>query len=741
MLLLRFNGFAESDDSADHSRITDLALVDLDGVAQLYSTTRYDGVLQHWDISGSQISLGDVLGFEGPLRAGAVSGIVDVQTGTGVRLLTGGAQDGDLQLVTLDTSGTFAGRATLGSLPATFDGLQHMSTVRLADGTLAIFGALAGSTGIARLRFNADGVPIDHAVLQDPTAATASAISGTAHAIVGGQSYLLSISTNQNGLTSRAISATADLSNVLSIGADDGLWIDAPTALATATLGGQTYAIVASANTDSLSVVEIAPDGSMIVRDHLMDSRETRFGGVTTIEVLQSDGKTYVVAGGADDGVSMLMLLQGGLLVHRDSIEDTVDYSLDNVSAVAAIQRAAGLDIFVASSSETGITQLRYDTGLAGITATATAAGGLLQGTAGVDILQGHDGDDVITADAGNDILRDGAGVDVLSGGSGADLFILSADGQTDTITDFTVGEDKLDLSLWPMLRDISQLNISLRADGMKITYGSEILFVQSADGNTIDYRGLQTADLIGGSRLSSIIVPGYPGPATPTPYSDPVSDPAPDQGGPNDVFVALQMIAGNNIDVLRSAFGDQDPTFVGVVSNGTDLSESFAGTAGFDLIFMGGGHDIANGGADDDIIFGRAGDDLLFGDAGADTLYGGVGNDTLWGGDGQDYLEGGSGDDRLVGGFGDDILAGGAGADTFVFHGGNDMISDFDSGVDQIIFGTNLWTGLTSAADLLFFYGSLDATGAVIAFDTGDTLRIEGITDLSLLADDITLF
>ena len=202
-----------------------------------------------------------------------------------------------------------------------------------------------------------------------------------------------------------------------------------------------------------------------------------------------------------------------------------------------------------------------------------------------------------------------------------------------------------------------------------------------------------------------------------------------------------MHIIAANNIGTLRNALGDQSPVPTGSIFNGTDQSEVIAGSAGFDLILAGGGHDTASGGAGDDIIFGRAGDDTLYGDAGADTLFGGAGNDTLSGGDDQDFLNGGAGDDSLAGGFGDDILVGGTGADSFIFHGGSDTITDFATGEDQIIFGANLWTGLTSAADLLFFYGSLDPTGAVISFENGDTLRIEGVTELTLLADDITLF
>lgn len=481
----------------------------------------------------------------------------------------------------------------------------------------------------------------------------------------------------------------------------------------------------------------------MTVRDHVLDARETRFGGVTSIEVIEADGKTYVIAGGADDGVSVFELLEGGLLVHRAAIEDTVDMSLDNVSAIAARERAAGLDIFVSSSSETGITQLRLDTGPAGITKTATLMGGLLTGTNGNDILQGHNGDDRIEAGGGDDILRDGAGSDVLTGGAGADLFILTADGNADTITDFTVGEDKIDLSLWPMLRDISQLFITLQDDGMRIIYGDEALNVQSADGAPIDYRGLSTTDLIGASRLPVNITPGYPGPATPLPDTggDPPETPA-DQGGPNNMLAPLQRIKSSNFDLLSDTMnappGDQGG---GIVINGRDITETLTGGDGSDLIFAGAGNDTIQGLSGDDTLFGRAGDDAINGGDGADTLFGGRGADIIAGGNGQDMLDGGDGDDRLEGNGGDDVLYGRSGADTFIFATGADRISDFEQGIDRIILDPGLWTGLTSAADVLFVYGNIAEGRATIDFEDGNVLTIDGITDPATLADDISLF
>lgn len=726
-----------------YSRITDLMIVDVGGIAQLYSGTRYDGVLRQWNIDSGILSIGESQPFAGGVLAGGMGGIAAISQGTASGLLVGGGAGGALQTLRLDPDGGFGNTTTLGTLPAAFDGFQLGVAVNLPDGTQAVFGALAGASGLARLRFDAQGALRDYLILQDAVATSTAGIAATATTTIGGQNFIITASGIQNGITARAVDGAGQVASETTIGADDGLWISAPTALGVATLGGVTYVVLGAAGTDSLSVIELAPDGSMTVRDHVLDARETRFGGVTSIEVIEADGKTYVIAGGADDGVSVFELLEGGLLIHRAAIEDTVDMSLDNVSAIAARERAAGLDIFVASSSETGVTQLRLDTGPAGITQTATLMGGLLTGTNGNDILQGHDGDDRIEAGGGDDILRDGAGSDVLTGGAGADLFILTADGNADTITDFTAGEDRIDLSLWPMLRDISQLFITLQDDGMRIIYGDEVLNVQSADGAPIDYRDLSTTDLIGASRLPVNITPGYPGPATPLPDTggDPPETPA-NQGGPNNMLAPLQRIKSSNFDLLSDTMnappGDQGG---GIVINGRDITETLTGGDGSDLIFAGAGNDTIQGLSGEDTLFGRAGDDAIDGGDGADTLFGGRGADIITGGNGQDMLDGGDGDDRLEGNGGNDVLYGRSGADTFIFATGADRIADFEQGIDRIILDPGLWTGLTSAADVLFVYGEFSEGRAMIDFEDGNVLTIDGITDPATLADDISLF
>jgi len=64
----------------------------------------------------------------------------------------------------------------------------------------------------------------------------------------------------------------------------------------------------------------------------------------------------------------------------------------------------------------------------------------------GNDFVNGLSGDDLLRGGTGNDTLSGGIGFDVLTGGLGKDTFVLAENAGTDTITDFNVDEDLLQL-------------------------------------------------------------------------------------------------------------------------------------------------------------------------------------------------------------------------------------------------------------------------------------------------------
>ncbi|WP_419900133.1 hypothetical protein [Roseomonas sp. USHLN139] len=90
--------------------------------------------------------------------------------------------------------------------------------------------------------------------------------------------------------------------------------------------------------------------------------------------------------------------------------------------------------------------------GAGSINGTGNGLANVITGNSRANTLDGGNGDDTLSGGGGNDILKGGAGRDTLTGGSGADQFhfttALNASNNVDTITDFTVAEDLIYLSL-----------------------------------------------------------------------------------------------------------------------------------------------------------------------------------------------------------------------------------------------------------------------------------------------------
>ena len=93
-------------------------------------------------------------------------------------------------------------------------------------------------------------------------------------------------------------------------------------------------------------------------------------------------------------------------------------------------------------------------------------------------LVQGTDGRDKLRGTDLNETFRDGAGIDNMFGFGGADIFELAADGVADSIKDFQIGEDLINISAWGAT-GFGDLNLISHKDRKTIiTYADEILAV-----------------------------------------------------------------------------------------------------------------------------------------------------------------------------------------------------------------------------------------------------------------------
>lgn len=112
-----------------------------------------------------------------------------------------------------------------------------------------------------------------------------------------------------------------------------------------------------------------------------------------------------------------------------------------------------------------------------------------LTGGASKDTIIGGAGDDTIYGGDGDDFILAGAGDDTITGGAGEDTFFYMAGDGDDTITDFTDGEDVINLSL---MRGISGFDdLTITADGT-----TAVIDLTDHGGSTIRLENFAVGDL-----------------------------------------------------------------------------------------------------------------------------------------------------------------------------------------------------------------------------------------------------
>ena len=303
-------------------------------------------------------------------------------------------------------------------------------------------------------------------------------------------------------------------------------------------------------------------------------------------------------------------------------------------------------------------------------------------------------------------------GNDTLGGGARADVFVFGPDHGNDVITDFTNGEDVIDLSAFSTIADFSDLTITSDENGVTIDLGAH-------GGGTILLQGVAIADLD----------------AEDFRFHADQAEPLLDGGGTSGDDV---LEADDDGDRLDGGAGDD-------ILTGGAGADILLGREGDDRLHGGAGNDVLEAGAGDDWLHGGEGADDVWGGAGDDILHGGAGDDALEGHGGDDRLHGGAGDDELYGGEGADVLDGGAdndtlsgeaGNDTFVFAAGhgNDTITDFTDGGDLI--DLTAIAGISGFEDLTI---TADGDDAVIDLTAhgGGTIRLENFAVSDLDAAD----
>ncbi|NWC09397.1 right-handed parallel beta-helix repeat-containing protein [Pseudomonas agarici] len=382
----------------------------------------------------------------------------------------------------------------------------------------------------------------------------------------------------------------------------------------------------------------------------------------------------------------------------------------DTASGTYAIQVSA-TDGSHATVSDT-FTLAVQDVPASPIVIDGTPGNDTLTGTMANEQLFGGAGGDLVNGGAGNDILVGGSGIDKLTGGAGADVFRFTSQldsyrtettGASDQILDFSVSDDKIDVSA------LGYTGLGNGRDGtLLVTYSAATHRTYLKD-LTADANGNRFEVSLAGNLLNSLSASHFvfadqhtPGNVAPV-VSIPLLDQNATERTPFTYTVTHNSFTDANQDQLSYtatlANGSALPTWLSFNAATLTFSGTPPSTAAGDYSVLIKATDPAGATVSDGFELTVADDptNTLTGTNGADTLNGTTGTDLILGLGGNDTINAGAGMDIIDGGSGRDELHGGSGADTFRYDNTLDSYRDYDTG------------GITATDTLIDFSAGVD--------------------------------
>jgi Ca2+-binding RTX toxin-like protein len=722
------------------SWITDFVVTEQGGNRMLYAATRSGGGVLAFDIDAGMVVV-DQIAFSVNSALPAPATLDLVSFGGHRQLIVSGSNQSTLLTYRIETSGTLGAAVKPAGGPAGVISAQELVEM---GGQTWLYAAMTDSGSVRAYAMAANGTLT---LVQELSLMPALQGVNTGELVqltVQGARYLVASQPGLDRISLLQIGSDGRLTLRDSLGAADGLGINAPSDIHGVVAHGVTYLVVAAAGSSSLSVIEVGTDGQMTPRDHVVDTLNTRLQGVQTFDSFNHGGRSFIVAGGGDGGLELLEILPGGRLIRLTQLLDSSVTATGGVSAITATGLGDQIEIFVAGEGA-GILRLMLNLSALGQVMVSGEGADSLSGGALDDLITGAAGNDRLSGGAGDDVMTDGTGADTLAGGAGADLFVLSSDGERDVIADFQLGIDRLDLSAWGAVYSLSELTLSATATGILLAYGTEVLEIRAANLLTIQPQqltvqdlfplwhapsanrdaqgrilGNETAEFLSGTSQNDVFL--WSG-GSDTIAGDAGWDIADFTGATRPILIDMLFPnsstgAGDQITLIEIevVWGSAQADTI----YGSNLAEAFSGSAGNDILVGRGGNDSQFGSTGDDVLVGSAGADWLDGEAGFDTagywnaavglvidmvspssgtgeaagdrfsgieqIVGSAYADTIGGTADGNRLDGGAGADRLLGREGDDTLIGGQGDDVLLGGAGADVLQA-GSGFDTVAY------------------------------------------------------
>ncbi len=471
--------------------IADLEYIDLDGVAYLAVASEADDAVTMFRLmDGAAPVMVTTISYTPVSGTLVASDISFIDGPNGPQLMTLGRYDDNFGLYDIDGTGALDLNVPLIDAGGTYNRGSVGIATTIGDRTIFYSASLEANTiRLFEVSAGQSPVHINHweEISTGADDAGRRGVSAMAHFEMHGQAFLATSNLHDDRVVLWYTRWDGRLRFRDEVTNDDQLGISAVTALAGVQAEDRAFLLVANSMADSISVLRVSVNGTFNLVDTFYDTRDTRFGGITAMEVIEHDGRIFVFAGGADDGITLLELSHRGQLRLVAVIADDFPIALGNISSIEVRMEGDIAHVYVGSQNEHGFTELTIDLSRSGQDIRGGTGNDTLIGTSGDDVIWGMGHKDTLYGGNGDDRLIDGRGKDWLYGGDGADIFEFTEDGRSDFIMDFEIGIDRIDLSDFDHLYHISSLEIGTREGGAVIFVADDIIRITSVDGQPID--------------------------------------------------------------------------------------------------------------------------------------------------------------------------------------------------------------------------------------------------------------
>jgi Ca2+-binding RTX toxin-like protein len=477
--------------------VSDLQFATIGGQGFLFVASEADGAISSFSLSATLApQLIDSVSYSTGSGTFSVSQITLAGVGSSLTLIPSARYAGDVVPYQIGSGGTITGpiaQPSGGPVASNFT----VSRSVVVGGETYLFAAERGTAGFAGYWMQPGDSFSTKTVYSNINFNYLGDISAFASVSIGVRTFLFTASAFDAGLNSFQVQTDGSLNFIDSVAPSDASGFNLPQALEAIDVAGQSYLVMASAGTDSLTVYAVGALGGLTEVDHMIDTVDTRFQDAGVLDSFVFEGRSFILAAGSDDGLTLLELSDTGQLSFLAVLADDFDTTLNNITDIEVVMFGSEIHAFVSSGTENGFTQIQIDLGTIGITVTGNAGHEILNGSPLDDLIFGEGGSDRIYASDGDDRLVDGTGRDHLYGGAGADVFQFVADNTPDLIRDYEQGLDVIDLSSLAGINSLNDLIIYERSYGAIIIAGAEEFRIETMDGTLLNPLTFSASDFI----------------------------------------------------------------------------------------------------------------------------------------------------------------------------------------------------------------------------------------------------